>query len=116
MDRTGIKGQFQRMSTQFHHWITADGSSGFKAESGRYHLYILGCPWAHRTAILWKLKGLETTIGLSIVNQSSLKQGWQFSDYPGVCAYGLTRQTICGKCMSSLIRLHWTGYSACVVG
>jgi len=38
--QNGIKGQFQRMSTQFHHWITADGSSGFKAESGRYHLYI----------------------------------------------------------------------------
>ncbi len=78
------KGQFQRMSTQFHHWITADGSSGFRAECGRYHLYIsLGCPWAHRTALLWKLKGLENIIGLSIVDPVINAQGWQFSDNSG---------------------------------
>lgn len=74
------QGQFRRMPTQFHHWITADGSSGFKAESGRYHLYIsLGCPWANRTAILWKLKGLETTIGLSIVDPVISEFGWKFT-------------------------------------
>ena len=78
------KGQFQRMSTQFHQWITADGSSGLKAESGRYHLYIsLGCPWAHRTALLWKLKRLENIISLSIVDPVISEQGWQFSDYAG---------------------------------
>lgn len=78
------KGQFQRMSTQFHQWITADGSSGLKAESGRYHLYIsLGCPWAHRTVLLWKLKGLENIISLSIVDPVISEQGWQFSDYAG---------------------------------
>jgi putative glutathione S-transferase len=72
------------MSTQFHQWITADGSSGFKAESGRYHLYIsLGCPWAHRTVLLWKLKGLENIISLSIVDPVISEQGWQFSDYTG---------------------------------
>jgi glutathionyl-hydroquinone reductase len=77
-------GQFQRMSTQFHHWITTDGASGFKAEAGRYHLYIsLGCPWAHRTALLWKLKGLEKIVGLSIVDPVISEQGWQFSDYLG---------------------------------
>ncbi|MCU0570908.1 MAG: glutathione S-transferase family protein [Oculatellaceae cyanobacterium Prado106] len=77
-------GQFQRMPTQFRHWITADGASGFKAEPGRYHLYIsLGCPWAHRTAILWKLKGLEKIVGLSIVDPVISDQGWKFSDYPG---------------------------------
>lgn len=77
-------GQFQRMSTQFHHWVTADGSSGFQAEVGRYHLYIsLGCPWAHRTALLWKLKGLEQIVGLSIVDPEISEQGWRFSDYPG---------------------------------
>ncbi|PZO39634.1 MAG: glutathione-dependent reductase [Pseudanabaena frigida] len=77
-------GQFQRMSTQFHNWITADGSSEFKAETGRYHLYIsLGCPWAHRTALLWKLKGLENLISLSIVDPVISEQGWQFSDYSG---------------------------------
>jgi glutathionyl-hydroquinone reductase len=78
------KGEFQRMSTQFHNWITADGSSGFKAESDRYHLYIsLGCPWANRTAILWKLKGLEDAIGLSIVDPVIGDRGWQFSEYEG---------------------------------
>jgi glutathionyl-hydroquinone reductase len=77
-------GNFRRMSTQFRKWITVDGSSGFKAESGRYHLYIsLGCPWAHRTALLWKLKGLENIVGLSIVDPVIGEQGWQFSDYPG---------------------------------
>lgn len=78
------KGQFQRMSTQFHQWIAADGVSGFKAESRRYHLYIsLGCPWAHRTVLLWKLKGLENIISLSIVDPVISEQGWQFSDYAG---------------------------------
>ena len=77
-------GQFQRMPTLFHNWITADGSSGFKAESGRYHLYIsLGCPWAHRAALLWKLKGLEDAIGLSIVDPIISDRGWKFSTNPG---------------------------------
>lgn len=77
-------GQFQRMPTQFRHWITADGSSGFQAAVGRYHLYIsLGCPWAHRTAILWKLKGLEDSVSLSIVDPVISDQGWQFSNYAG---------------------------------
>jgi putative glutathione S-transferase len=77
-------GQFQRMPTQFRHSITAEGASGFKAEPGRYHLYVsLGCPWAHRTALLRKLKGLETAIGLSIVDPVISEQGWAFSDYPG---------------------------------
>lgn len=77
-------GQFQRMSTQFRQCVTADSSSDFKAESGRYHLYIsLGCPWAHRTAILWKLKGLENIVSLSIVDPVISEQGWQFSDYAG---------------------------------
>ncbi len=78
------QGQFQRMPTLFHHWITADGASGFPAASGRYHLYIsLGCPWAHRTALLWKLKGLENTIGLSIVDPVISDRGWKFSTNSG---------------------------------
>lgn len=77
-------GQFQRMPTQFRDWITADGSSGFKAEPGRYHLYVsLGCPWAHRTILLHKLKGLDNVIGLSIVDPVVSEQGWKFSDRPG---------------------------------
>ena len=74
-------GQFKRMSTQFRNWITADGSSSFPAEVGRYHLYVsLGCPWAHRTALLWKLKGLEVVIDLSIVDPVISAQGWKFAD------------------------------------
>ncbi|MGB3491606.1 MAG: glutathione S-transferase family protein [Elainellaceae cyanobacterium] len=77
-------GRFQRDQTQFRNWITADGSSGFKAEPGRYHLYIsLGCPWAHRTVIVRALKGLEDAIGISIVDPVISDQGWKFSDYPG---------------------------------
>ena len=77
-------GEFQRMNTKFHNQITADGSSGFKAEPGRYHLYIsLGCPWAHRTAILWQLKRLQNIIGLSIVDPVISDEGWQFSTREG---------------------------------
>ena len=77
-------GQFKRMPTQFHNWITAEGSSKFLAEPGRYHLYVsLGCPWAHRTAVLWKLKGLEAVIDLSIVDPVISEQGWKFSNQPG---------------------------------
>jgi glutathionyl-hydroquinone reductase len=69
---------------QFHNWVTADGNSGFAAEPDRYHLYIsLGCPWAHRTAILRKLKGLEEVIGMSVVDPVISDRGWRFSDYPG---------------------------------
>lgn len=77
-------GEFQRMSTQFRQWVRADASSEFPSEPDRYHLYIsLGCPWAHRTAILWKLKGLENLISLSIVDPVISDQGWCFSDYQG---------------------------------
>jgi putative glutathione S-transferase len=77
-------GRFQRMPTVFHNWVTANGSSGFKAEPGRYHLYIsLGCPWANRTALLWKLKGLENIIGLSIVDPVITENGWAFAEKPG---------------------------------
>ena len=72
------------MPTQFRDRITRDGSSGFKVEAGRYHLYVsLGCPWAHRTAIMWKLKGLEEIISLSIVDPVISEDGWMFSDYSG---------------------------------
>ena len=77
-------GEFQRMNTKFHHQITADGSSGFKAEPDRYHLYIsLGCPWAHRTAILWQLKELKDVVGLSIVDPVISEAGWKFTTREG---------------------------------
>lgn len=83
-------GQFRRMGTQFHHQITQEGETGFKAEPDRYHLYIsLGCPWAHRTALVWKLKGLERVIGLSIVDPVISDQGWKFSEQPGCIPDGV---------------------------
>jgi glutathionyl-hydroquinone reductase len=78
-------GRFVRQATSFRDWITADGSSGFPAEAGRYHLYIAwACPWAHRTAIMRKLKGLEDVIGLSAAGSFMGEDGWAFYDEPGV--------------------------------
>ena len=84
-DSTG--GRFERSAAAFRNWITADGSAGpdgkggFKAESGRYHLYVaLACPWAHRTLIFRKLKGLENHISLSVVNPIMREHGWTFRD------------------------------------
>ncbi|MGB3507719.1 MAG: glutathione S-transferase family protein [Microcoleaceae cyanobacterium] len=75
------QGRFIRPQTTFRNKITADGSSGFKAEAGRYHLYISwACPWAHRTAIMRKLKGLEDAIGLSVVAAVIDQNSWEFSD------------------------------------
>src|ERR1019366_5406353 len=68
-------GHFVRPATRFRNWVTPDGSAGpsgaagFAAETGRYHLYVsLACPWAHRTIIYRKLKGLENVISMSIVS------------------------------------------------
>src|SRR6478672_11249360 len=83
-EQEDTQGRFLRPSTTFRHQITADGSSGFKAEADRYHLYICwACPWAHRTAIMRQLKGLESAITLSAVDPVMGVEGWFFSDYPG---------------------------------
>lgn len=83
-DQEDSQGKFIRPSTTFRNQITANGSSGFKAESGRYHLYISwACPWACRTAIIRKLKGLENVIGLSVVAPEIDQNSWEFSDEPG---------------------------------
>jgi glutathionyl-hydroquinone reductase len=77
-------GRFVRSQTTFRDWISADGSSGFPAEPNRYHLYIAwACPWAHRTAIIRKLKGLEGVIGLSAAGSFMGEDGWAFHDEPG---------------------------------
>ncbi len=90
-DTKASKGRFVRSEAQFRNWVTSDGSpgpsgrGGFRAEPGRYHLYIsLACPWAHRTLILRKLKGLDSMIGLSAVNSFMGTQGWTFEPGPGV--------------------------------
>ncbi len=78
------EGRFQRPQTRFHNRVTADGSSGFKAEPGRYHLYVsLACPWAHRTLIMRKLKKLEAAISVSVVDPFMGEDGWFFSEEPG---------------------------------
>lgn len=77
-------GRFVRSTTSFRDRVTADGSSGFSAEAGRYHLYIAwACPWAHRAAIIRKLKGLEGAIGLSAVGSFMGDDGWAFHGEPG---------------------------------
>ena len=82
-DKTG--GKFEREAARFRNWVTVDGSAGpeggggFKAESGRYHLYVsMACPWAHRTLIFRKLKGLESHIGVSVVHPDMVENGWEF--------------------------------------
>lgn len=81
--RANTQGEFVRSQSQFRDWITADGSSGFKAEPGRYHLYVsYACPWAHRTLLVRALKGLEDAISVSVVDPVSGDDGWVFSEYP----------------------------------
>jgi glutathionyl-hydroquinone reductase len=78
-------GRFKRAETTFRDWISADASTGFAAESGRYHLYIAwACPWAHRTAIMRRLKGLEDDISMSVVGHYMGDDGWSFEPEPGV--------------------------------
>lgn len=78
------QGAFVRQASAFRDRVTADGSSGYRAEAGRYHLYVsLACPWAHRTIIVRKLKGLEDAIGLSLVDPIRDERGWRFgADFP----------------------------------
>ncbi|KGJ97966.1 glutathione S-transferase family protein [Thalassotalea sp. ND16A] len=90
-DTASSGGRFVRKDSSFRNWITKDGSAGpsgkagFKAESGRYHLYVsLACPWAHRTIIFRKLKGLEEMLSLSVVNAFMGESGWHFADGDGV--------------------------------
>ena len=90
-DTEGNGGRFIRQESQFRNWITPDGSAGptgeagFKAEPGRYHLYVaLACPWANRALIMRKLKGLEEIISVSIVNPLMAENGWTFDSEEGV--------------------------------
>ncbi|PLX95798.1 MAG: glutathione-dependent reductase [Desulfuromonas sp.] len=85
----GKQGEFLRQVSSIRNWITRDGSagptgtSGFRAESGRYHLYVaLICPWACRTLIARMIKGLEPHISISIVSPDMTDQGWQFGHFP----------------------------------
>lgn len=90
-DTKASQGRFVRSESQFRNWLTADGSAGptgrggFRAERDRYHLYVsFACPWAHRTLIYRKLKGLEEFLPLSVVNTYMGRDGWTFEPGPGV--------------------------------
>ena len=90
-DTNTTGGRFIRKASQFRSWITSDGSpgptgqGGFKAEPGRYHLYVsYACPWAHRALIFRTLKGLEKMISLSVVHWLMGSQGWTFAPGEGV--------------------------------
>jgi putative glutathione S-transferase len=81
-------GEFRRQDSRFRNWVTADGEAGpsgikgFKAEKGRYHLYVsLACPWAHRTLIFRQLKQLEDYIDVTIVDPIMLENGWEISGW-----------------------------------
>lgn len=83
---TDASGRFQRAESGFRGWLTADGSdgpagqAGFKAEAGRYHLYVsLACPWAHRVLIVRALKGLEMVLPVTVVGPVMGKHGWSFT-------------------------------------
>jgi putative glutathione S-transferase len=78
------KGRFIRANTQYRHWVTDAGTPAFAAEPDRYHLYVsYACPWAHRTLIMRRLRGLERMISLSIVDPVMDDDGWHFSEAPG---------------------------------
>ena len=84
------KGEYRRKSSEFRNWISKDGSTGHKAEPGRYHLYVsLACPWAHRTIIFRELKGLQSLIDVSAVHPTMGDRGWSFQhDEQSMALYG----------------------------
>lgn len=101
-DTESTGGHFQRSQSRFRHWVTATGApgpvgeGGFKAESGRYHLYVsLACPWAHRALVMRAWKGLQRHIDVSVVHPLMRENGWELSDdFPGASGdplYGLSR-------------------------
>jgi putative glutathione S-transferase len=89
-DTSRSGGRFERSTSQFRNWITADGEpgpsgvGGFRAEPGRYHLYVsLACPWAHRTLVFRALKDLEAMIDVSVVDHFMGADGWTFTERDG---------------------------------
>ncbi|MEL6957834.1 MAG: glutathione S-transferase family protein [Pseudomonadota bacterium] len=98
-DTKSTGGAFKRTTAKFRNWITPDGSAGpsgeggFEAESGRYHLYVsYACPWAHRTLVFRRLKGLEDHISISAVHPDMLSDGWTFE----TDEHGATGDTLYG--------------------
>src|SRR5213596_2278168 len=77
-------GELQRQEDAFRKWVSNDESTSYPAVAGRYHLYVsLACPWASRTVIVRKLKGLEEAIGMTVVDPIRDEKGWAFRDPSG---------------------------------
>lgn len=100
IDTEASGGEFRRQDSVFRNWVTTDGgpgptgTGGFRAESGRYHLYVsLACPWAHRTLILRALKGLEAHVSVDVVHPFMGEDGWTFET--GIA--GATGDRLMGK-------------------
>ena len=98
-DTESTGGKFKRQEAKFRNWITHDGTAGptgtdgFKAETGRYHLYVsYACPWAHRTLIFRAIKKLTDHISISVVHPDMLGEGWTFK----TDTYGATGDTLYG--------------------
>jgi putative glutathione S-transferase len=80
-----VDGAFARQEDAFTGWVRADGTSPYPAAAGRYHLYVsLACPWAHRTIIVRRLKGLANAIGMTVVDPIRDERGWAFGAGPGM--------------------------------
>jgi putative glutathione S-transferase len=89
-DEQTKSGEFQRQPDAFREWISNDGSTSCPAAADRYHLYVsLACPWASRTVIFRKLKGLEEAIGMTIVDPIRDEEGWAFRDPSGKISPGV---------------------------
>ena len=89
-DIRNVDGRFERVESIYRNWITPDGAAGpsgdagFQAEPGRYHLYVThNCPWAYRTTMFRKLKGLEDVISIAVGGSTDKDEGWTFTDEPG---------------------------------
>ncbi len=83
-DEQSSDGAFVRQEDSFREWVSADGRTPYRAEAGRYHLYVsLACPWAHRTIIVRKLKALDDVIGMTVVDPIRDERGWAFRARPG---------------------------------
>lgn len=112
---TDAKGGFVRQVSGFRSFVTPDGApgptgeGGFPAEAGRYHLYVaLICPWASRTLIARKLKGLEDAISVGVVEPALTEEGWRFGDYPGADRDTLNGATFLHE-LYSRADAHYTG-------
>ena len=83
-DEISDEGEFERQEDAFRAWVSSDGSTPYPVERDRYHLYVsLACPWAHRTVIVRQLKGLESAIGLTVLDPVRDERGWAFRDGDG---------------------------------